>query len=113
MRFIGMAAIIPVVMIVASGSATWGDDKDAKVADVAKDAKITLDQAVKAALDKTPGTAVEAELETKPVWEVEILGADGKVTEVYIDAETGAVIGTDAKEGVKHREKKKDGKKGN
>ncbi len=113
MRFIGMAAIIPVVMMVVSGTATWGDDQDANVADMAKHAKVTLDQAVKAAVDKAPGTAVEAELETKPVWEVEIVGADGKVTEVYVDAETGAVIGTDAKEGVKHQEKKKDGKKRN
>jgi uncharacterized membrane protein YkoI len=53
---------------------------------------------------------VEAELEKKhdkTVWEVEVLGADGNVTEVHIDAATGAVIDTEAKKD----EKKKEGKK--
>ncbi len=62
-----------------------------------------------------PGTAVEAELEKKhdkTVWEVEVVGADGNVTEVHIDAATGTVIDTEAKKDKKHEEKKKEGKKG-
>jgi uncharacterized membrane protein YkoI len=59
---------------------------------------------------------VEAELEKKhdkTVWEVEVLGADGKVTEVHIDAATGAVIDTETKDKKdKKDEHKKDGKKG-
>ena len=65
------------------------------LADLVKDAKVTIDQAIKTASEKAPGTVVEAELEKKhgkTVWEVEVLGADGKVTEVHIDAATGAVI---------------------
>jgi len=79
----------------------WSGNKHA---DLAKDAKVTLDQAVKTALEKIPGTAVEAELEKKhgkTVWEVEILDADGKVTEVHIDAGTGTVIDTETKKGGK------------
>ena len=60
-------------------------------------------------LEKVPGTVVEAELEKKhgkTVWEVEVLGADGKVTEVHIDAATGTVIDTEAKKD-KHEDKKK------
>lgn len=91
----------------------WSDDKDAKIGDLLKDAKVTIDQAIKAALDKAPGTAVEAELERKhdkTVWEVEVVGADGKTSEVHIDAATGTVIDVEAKQAEKA--KKKEGKKG-
>ncbi len=93
------------------GSSAWADNKEGKIADLVKDAKVTIDQAVKTASEKVPGTVVEAELEKKhgkTVWEVEVLGADGNVTEVHIDAATGAVIDTEAKKD----EKKKEGKKG-
>ena len=75
-----------------------------------KDAKVTIDQAIKTAQEKVPGTVVEAELEKKhgkTVWEVEVVGADGKVTEVHIDAATGTVIDTEAKKDEKHEDKKK------
>jgi len=91
------------------------DDKDAKIGDLIKDAKITIEQAIKTAGEKVPGTVVEAELEKKhdkTVWEVEVVGADGKVTEVHIDAATGTVIDTEAKKDDKDKEKKKEGKKG-
>ena len=90
----------------------WSDNtgKKDKIADLVKDAKITIDQAIKTAGDKAPGTIVEAELEKehgKTVWEVEVLGADGHVMQVHIDAATGDVIDTEMKD-----EKKKEGKKG-
>jgi hypothetical protein len=72
-------------------------------------AAYAAEQAIKTAMDKVPGTVVEAELEKKhgkTVWEVEILGADGKVTEVHIDAANGTVIDTEAKK-EKHEDKKK------
>ena len=78
-----------------------------------KDAKVTIDQAIKTALDAVPGTAVEAELEKKhdkTVWEVEVLGADGTMTEVHIDAGTGTVIDKEAKH-EKHEKKDKHDKK--
>jgi uncharacterized membrane protein YkoI len=115
MKITGLIAIIAVGILVLSGTAAWSDDKDGKVADLVKDAKVTIDQAIKTALEKVPGTVVEAELEKKhgkTVWEVEIVGGDGAVTEVHIDAATGAVIDTEAKKDEKHGEKKKDGKKG-
>ncbi len=93
------------------GSSAWADDKEAKITDLVKEAKITIDQAIKTASEKVPGTVVEAELEKKhgkTVWEVEVLSADGNVTEVHIDAATGTVIDTEAKKD----EKKKEGKKG-
>lgn len=110
---------VPALMIAALCLATtpaWSDkghkgkDEKCDVADLVKDAKVTIDQAIKTALDAAPGTAVEAELEKKhdkTVWEVEVLGADGKMTEVHIDAATGAVIDKEDK----HEKHEKKGKK--
>ncbi|MEO5954650.1 MAG: PepSY domain-containing protein [Nitrospiraceae bacterium] len=111
MRTLGIIATVVVGFLFAISPNAWADDKKAKVTDLAKDAKVTIDQAIKTASEKVPGTVVEAELEKKhgkTVWEVEVLGADGNVTEVHIDAATGAVIDTEAKKD----EKKKEGKKG-
>ncbi len=99
-----------VVFLLALGSSAWADDKEGKITDLVKDAKVTIDQAIKTASEKVPGTVVEAELEKKhgkAVWEVEVLGADGNVTEVHIDAATGSIIDMEAKKD----EKKKEGKK--
>ena len=47
----------------------------------------------------------------KIIWEVEIMRADGKVTEVHIDAASGAVIDTEEKKSKeKKHEKKKEAK---
>ncbi|MDP1949228.1 MAG: PepSY domain-containing protein [Nitrospirota bacterium] len=111
MRTLGIFAATVVGLLFAVGSSSWADDKEAKVTDLVKEAKITIDQAIKTASEKVPGTVVEAELEKKhgkTIWEVEVLGADGNVTEVHIDAATGTVIDTEAKKD----EKKKEGKKG-
>ena len=117
MRTFKIIATGIVGLFIALGATAWADDKEGKLADLAKEAKTTIDQAIKTASEKVPGTVVEAELEKKygkTVWEVEVLGADGTVTEVHIDAATGAVIDTEAKKEEKHEkhEGKKDGKKG-
>ncbi|MCX5723088.1 MAG: PepSY domain-containing protein [Nitrospirae bacterium] len=111
MKAVGIITAGVVGLLITLGSSAWADDKEAKITDLAKDAKVTIDQAIKTASEKVPGTVVEAELEKKhgkTVWEVEVLGADGNVTEVHIDAATGTVIDTEAKKD----EKKKEGKKG-
>ncbi len=115
MKFLNLMMAVTAATVFGLSSAAWSDDKEGKLADLLKDAKVTIDQAIKTALEKAPGTAVEAELEKKhdkTVWEVEVVGADGNVTEVHIDAATGAVIDTEAKKDKKHDEKKKEGKKG-
>ena len=115
MRTSHVVAASLIGIVTALGPSAWADDKEGKITDLVKDAKVTIDQAIKTASEKAPGTVVEAELEKKhgkTVWEVEVLGADGKVTEVHIDAATGAVIDVEAKKDEKHDEKKKEGKKG-
>ena len=115
----GFILAITVGTVLVIGTPAWSDkkkDEEGEIAALAKDAKVTIDQAIKTATEKVSGTVVEAELEKKhgkTVWEVEVLGADGKVTEVHIDAATGAVIDTEAKDKKdKKDEHKKDGKKG-
>jgi uncharacterized membrane protein YkoI len=109
MRAHALTGLLAFSLLVGSSTVAWSDDKEGHIADLVKDAKVTAEQAIKTAMDKVPGTVVEAELEKKhgkTVWEVEILGADGKVTEVHIDAANGTVIDTEAKK-EKHEDKKK------
>jgi len=108
---IGLALVLSVPV--------WADSKDKgkekeetkEVIEMSKTAKVTVEQAIKTATEKVAGKVIEAELERKhdrAVWEVEIVGADDKVTEVHIDADTGAVIDTEMKgEGKKHEKKGK------
>ena len=108
MRAYRLTGVLAISLLVVSTSA-WGDEKEGKVADLVKDAKVTAEQAIKTAVEKVPGTVVEAELEKKhgqTVWEVEVFGADGSVTEVHIDAATGTVIDTEAKKDEKKKDKK-------
>src|SRR5438105_15931278 len=73
----------------------WSDEKEGKeqkAAEMAKTAKVTIDQAIKTASEKVTGTVIEAELEHKhgkTIWEVEIVSADGKVTERHLKVATG------------------------
>jgi uncharacterized membrane protein YkoI len=112
---IAVALIIGSTLLVSipawSDKGKKGKEEEANVTDLVKDAKVTIDQALKTASEKAPGTIVEAELEKKhgkTVWEVEVIGADGHVTEVHIDAASGEVIDTE----MKKDEHKKEGKKG-
>ena len=104
MKSLSLIMVLTVGTVLTLGSPAWSDkkkDEDGDIAALAKDSKVTIDQAIKTASKKVPGTVVEAELEKKhgkTVWEVEVLGADGTVTEVHIDAATGAIIDTEAKE---------------
>jgi uncharacterized membrane protein YkoI len=110
MKTMSIAVTIIVGSTLLLSIPAWSDSK-AKITDLVKDAKVTIDQALKTASEKAPGTIVEAELEKKhgkTVWEVEVLGADGHVTEVHIDAASGDVIDTE----MKKDEHKKEGKKG-
>lgn len=106
-----------VVALLTWNGPAWSDDKGKdrhhtkQMVDMSKTAKVTADQAIKTATEKVAGKVIEAELERKhdrAVWEVEIVGADDKVMEVHIDADTGAVIDVEEKGADKKKGKKKD-----
>lgn len=61
-------------------------------------AKISFDEALKAAHAATPGSVIKAELEVEDgnlQYSFDIVGADKKVTEVEIDAGNGKVLAVD------------------
>lgn len=77
-----------VVMNAEDGEVLENDVEDEDHTDEVKACKVSLAEAIKAALKKTPGTAVEAQFSLKggkPVVNVKVL-ADGEVTTVKIDA---------------------------
>lgn len=109
-----IAGLTLIGLIALAAMPAWSDKKgkheeEENVAELLKDAKVTVDQAIKTAMEKVQGTVVEAELEKKhdkTIWEVEIVGADGKVSEVHIDAASGSVIDVEEKKAEKKEEKK-------
>jgi uncharacterized membrane protein YkoI len=112
------AVVIGVISIV--GGMVWSAEKDKlkgkgednkQVVAMAMAAKITIDQAMKTALENFPGKVIEAELEKKQdktVWEIEILTAEQTIMSVYVDADSGSVMTTEEKStGKKPAQEKK------
>ncbi len=115
---VGMAIAAFVGSVLVFSAPAWSGEKKEmdetkKAVEMSKTAKVTVEQAIKTATEKVPGKVIEAELEKKhdkAVWEVEIVGADDKVKEVHVDADTGAVIDVEEKGAEKKSEKKRKGK---
>ncbi|MEP7039431.1 MAG: PepSY domain-containing protein [Acidobacteriota bacterium] len=73
--------------------------KNARMAKLSKDAKITMEQARAIALKRVPGTITEEDLEKEKgrlQYAFDIKDANGKVFDVEIDAKTGKVLKADA-----------------
>ena len=100
-QLVGILAVAVGAVLVLNGPA-WSDqkgkgknDESKETIEMAATAKVTIEQAIKTALEKVPGKVVEAELEKKHntlLWEVEVVTGENRVMEVHIDAESGAVI---------------------
>ena len=70
-----------------------GEDEEVTSKDREK-IKITIEQARKTALERVSGTIVEEEIEKENgriVYSIEVKDANGKVFDVEVDAETGAI----------------------
>ena len=96
----GLAMLATTPML--GGCAMFGGKADEiqELVQMAAQAKVTIDQAIKIASDKQPGRVIEAELEKehgKAVWEVEVVTPEGKIVEVHIDADSGTIIDIEAK----------------
>ncbi|TAJ08342.1 MAG: hypothetical protein EPO61_09555 [Nitrospirae bacterium] len=89
------------------GGLVWSKDRgqdkqeeNKQVVAMATVATVTVEQAIKTALENFPGKVIEAELgkkQDKTVWEVEILTAEQGLMVVHIDAGSGLVINTEEK----------------
>jgi uncharacterized membrane protein YkoI len=120
MKIVGRVLTVLAGSVLALSVPAWSDDNGKKEMDetreaveLSKTAKVTVEQAIKTATEKVAGKVIEAELEKKhgkAVWEVEIVGEDGKVTEVHVDADSGAVVAAEEKKEKEHKGKGK-GKK--
>jgi len=67
----------------------------------AKAASVGIAQAIAAANTHVPGTVLEAEFdaeENHAFWEVEIVTDDGKIMEVKVDSQTGAILSSEEEE---------------
>lgn len=120
-RMLAVTAVVAMTIgsILALSGTAWSDvkgggkkerDETKEAVEMSKTAKVTIEQAIKTATEKMAGKVIEAELERKhdkAIWEVEIVGADDKVSEVHVDADSGAVIDVEEKK----VEAKKEGKK--
>jgi uncharacterized membrane protein YkoI len=77
--------------------ATGGEGQPAPTvkqkAKMASQAKVTLEQTIKTAIEKVPGAVIEAELVYKPqeaaMWELHVLSVEGKEVHLSVDAATG------------------------
>ncbi|MFJ9320811.1 PepSY domain-containing protein [Streptomyces globisporus] len=97
----------------SAGTVSLADDRDDRTDDAsddrsddrapaaAKNAGISLDQAVAAALKSVPGTVTGAELDRddddhdgRAVWELDVRGSDKKWHDVTVDAGNGKVLKT-------------------
>ena len=76
-------------------------------AELAKQATVTEEAAIKIALEQVPGTVEEVELEDENgtiVYEIEIRAEDGAEQEVDIDATTGDVVKVEAEDDEEERD---------
>jgi hypothetical protein len=92
-----------------------GQDKNQ--AKLAKQARITMEQARKIALERAPGTIEEEELEKehgKLVYSFDIRNAQGTITEVQVNAKDGSIASVEEEDAKKEaEEKRKEKQKGN
>ncbi len=69
-------------------------------AEMASEATVTIEHAIKAASENVQGTVIEAEWEKtqgKTIWEVAVVTTDGTVLEAIVDSATGAVTSIEKK----------------
>lgn len=89
-----LCAIIIIGSTANFAQATSSKNKEAKELQLFSQASISLQDAIKAAEQKTGGKAMEAEINDESAtaqFEIEIL-KDGKIHEVMVDGKTGKVL---------------------
>lgn len=102
-RYLTLAAVLISVFTVgasvtsfaAAGRAQEGGESQAEQAKLAREAKITKEQAQEVALKRAPGTIESAELEREHkqlVYSFDIRNSKGTITEVQVSAITGRVV---------------------
>ncbi len=92
------------------------DDSPEAQKELAKQAKISPEEARQKALARVPGTVIESELDKekgKVVYEFEIRDKDNKTFDVLVDAKTGEIVGVEAEDEEDDDEDTKDNSQAN
>jgi len=82
-------------VLLSAGGTAWGKSDTKHKLQMAEQATVTIEQAIKTATEKVPGRVIEADLgrkHGKAVWEVEIAAAENTIMEVHVDSTAGTVI---------------------
>ncbi|GJL48790.1 MAG: hypothetical protein NPIRA01_00170 [Nitrospirales bacterium] len=90
MKRYSMVLFISLLLMGVSTGSAWALFESKK--ELANSTKVTMAEAIEAAVKTVPGKAVAAEIDTeddRTVFEVEIIDTAGKTKEVYIDGQTG------------------------
>ncbi|MDT4898904.1 MAG: hypothetical protein QOH25_3981 [Acidobacteriota bacterium] len=119
-RFI-LSALLSVALGAGAFAATMTvgtrSGQDNKQARLAKQAKITMEQAREIALKRAPGTIEEGELEKehgKLVYSFDIRNSQGTITEVQVNAKNGSIVSVEEENAqAEAEEKRKDKQKAN
>lgn len=102
------------VFAVGSINVSAQEKEEKQDAKLAKQAKITMEQARETALIAAPGTVEDGELEKehgKLVYSFDIRNAKGTISEVWVDAKTGKVISNKEETKADEEKEKKDDEK--
>lgn len=113
-----LCAVLCAGTLAATATVKTLSGQDKNQAKLAKQAKITMEQARKIALERAPGTIEEEELEKehgKLVYSFDIRNAQGTITEVQVDAKDGTIASVEEEDAKKEAEEKRkeEKKKGN
>ena len=111
----GVSALFLIAIFAVGSFNVAAQEKEEKQnAKLAKQAKITMAQAREAALNAAPGKVESEELEKekgKLVYSFDIRNSRGTISEVWVDAKTGAVVSnTEETKADEEKEKREDEK---
>jgi uncharacterized membrane protein YkoI len=112
-----LCAVLCAGTLAATATVKTLSGQDQNQARLAKQAKITMEQARQIALERAPGTIEEEELEKehgKLVYSFDIRNAGGTITEVQVNAQDGSITSVEEEDAKKEaEEKRKEKHKGN
>jgi uncharacterized membrane protein YkoI len=107
--------VFSILMLMCATYVSAQEKNDKPDAKLAKQAKITMEQARETALKRVSGTIEDGELEKekgKLVYSFDIRTSDKMITEVWVDAKSGEIINVEKEDAQKEdAEKKQDNKK--
>ena len=103
-----------VAMLICGVALTWGlalsSEGTAEQGKELLTAKLSMEEAIATAKTNLPGQVLEAELEHEhgqAVYEIEIAGTTGAVTEIKIDAQSGELLSSKIEDNDEDHEKEK------